>query len=97
MALCENFLSNSFEDAPLARRGETILDSLMIDVPPDLFHRLKLHKQEHVLASWHSLRSTERTHLVEQLAGIDFAELDMLIQKQAQEYTLPPREQLAAL
>ena len=69
----------------------------MIDTLTDHFHRLKLHQQEHLLAGWEQLDAKQRTHLVEQLAGIDFAELDTLIQNKSTPQTVPSRDQLATL
>jgi UDP-N-acetylglucosamine/UDP-N-acetylgalactosamine diphosphorylase len=70
----------------------------MLDAPPDLVHRLRLHGQEHVLAGWDRLTPQERTAFVGQLAGVDLAELDALYKRKDEPHTvLPPRERIAPL
>lgn len=70
----------------------------MTHVPPDLHHRLKLHHQEHVLAGWDELPAAQRVSLIEQLAGIDLAELDALYRRKDEPHAvLPPREQIRPL
>jgi UDP-N-acetylglucosamine/UDP-N-acetylgalactosamine diphosphorylase len=70
----------------------------MTRVPADLAHRLRLHGQEHVLAGWDGLPPAERAALVNQLAGIDFPELESLYRRKDEPHTtLPPRERIAPL
>lgn len=70
----------------------------MTDVPEDLLHRLRVHRQEHVLFGWERLTAGERTDLVSQLAGLDFAELEGLYCKKDEPHTvLPPRDRIAPL
>lgn len=70
----------------------------MLDAPPDLIHRLRLHGQEHVLAGWDRLTPDERAAFVGQLAGVDLAELDTLYKRKDEPHTvLPPRERIAPL
>ena len=68
----------------------------MTDLPPELLHRLHAHGQEHVLAGWESLTPAARGALVNQLAGIDLAELAALYRRRDEPHTaLPPRERIA--
>ncbi len=70
----------------------------MTEAPPDLVHRLRLHRQEHVLSGWDRLTPAERAALVGQLAGIDLAELDALYKRKDEPHTvLPPRDRIAPL
>src|SRR5688572_21662918 len=70
----------------------------MLDAPPDLIHRLRLHGQEHVLSGWDRLTPGERTAFVGQLAGVDLAELDALYKRKDEPHTvLPSRERIAPL
>ena len=70
----------------------------MQDVPSNLLHRLKSHGQEHVHYGWATLSDADRASLVEQLAGIDFAELEALYAKRNASHTvLPARDKLAPL
>src|SRR4051812_2455583 len=68
----------------------------MTHVPPDLLHRLTAHGQAHVLAGWDALSLAERVALVEQLAGIDLAELEELYRRKDEpQAVLPPRDRIA--
>jgi UDP-N-acetylglucosamine/UDP-N-acetylgalactosamine diphosphorylase len=59
---------------------------------------LRSHGQEHVVANWDHLSTSERHHLVEQLAGIDLTELDALYQRRHEPHSiLPPRDRIAPL
>lgn len=70
----------------------------MLDAPPDLVRRLRLHGQDHVLSGWDRLTTHERASFVGQLAGIDLAELDALYKRKDEPHTvLPPRERIAPL
>jgi len=70
----------------------------MISAPADLLHRLKRHAQEHVLAGWDGLAVEARHTLVEQLAGIDFEELEALFARRGEPHTaLPERESVHPL
>jgi UDP-N-acetylglucosamine/UDP-N-acetylgalactosamine diphosphorylase len=61
-------------------------------------HRLRGHRQEHVLTGWDGLSLGDRVSLVEQLAGIDFAELEALYRRKDEPHAvLPPRERIAPL
>jgi UDP-N-acetylglucosamine/UDP-N-acetylgalactosamine diphosphorylase len=61
----------------------------MHEVPSDLFHRLRTHRQEHTLLNWENLTHTQRRQLVEQLARIDFEEIAKLHQRRDEVATLP--------
>ncbi|MBY0513982.1 MAG: UDPGP type 1 family protein [Gemmataceae bacterium] len=70
----------------------------MLHVPPTVLHRLRMHNQEHVLNGWDDLSHEAREELIEQLAGIDLAELDALYKRKDEPHSvLPPREQIAPL
>jgi len=69
----------------------------MLDVPADLLHRLKTHKQEHVLFGWGKLTPGARSALVEQLAGIDLAQIDELYRNRDQVAALPTADRIAAV
>ena len=70
----------------------------MLHVPPALLHRLAYHRQEHLIHGWDGLTVAQRTELVEQLAGIDFAELEALYRRRDEPHTvLPPRDRIAPL
>lgn len=70
----------------------------MHHAPADLVHRLRLHRQEHVLAGWDSLTTWEQAAFVGQLAGVDLAELDALLcRKDEPASALPPRDRIAPL
>jgi UDP-N-acetylglucosamine/UDP-N-acetylgalactosamine diphosphorylase len=62
----------------------------MTSAPPDLVHRLKLHRQEHLLVGWEELSTTERQSFVNQLAGCDFAEVEQLYARRAEPHTILP-------
>lgn len=67
----------------------------MRDIPPDLLHRVRLHKQEHVLLGWESLSASARQALVDQLSGIDLDELQALYSRRYESQRLPPTERIA--
>ena len=70
----------------------------MTKAPADLVHRLRLHGQGHLLHGWASLSPAARIAFVDQLAGIDFAELEALYNRRNEPHTvLPSREQIAPL
>lgn len=70
----------------------------MTSAPTDLLHRLSTHDQDHVLLGWDSLTVAERQSLVEELAGIDLAELEALYRRKDEPHSvLPPRERIAPL
>lgn len=70
----------------------------MKHVPPELLHRLTSHRQEHVLDGWDHLSPAERAGLVEQLAGIDFAELESLYRRKDEPHSvLPSRERIGPI
>ncbi|MCZ2342090.1 MAG: UDPGP type 1 family protein [Bacteroidales bacterium] len=70
----------------------------MMQAPEDLLHRLRRYRQEHILIGWDRLQPRERDHLVQQLAGIDFAELEQLFARRNEPHTLlPTREQITPL
>src|SRR5690606_13673680 len=58
--------------------------------PADLVHRLRLHGQEHVLTGWSDLTLADRVVLVEQLAGVDLAELEALYRRKDEPYAVLP-------
>lgn len=66
----------------------------MIAVPDDLRRRLQRHGQEHVLARWDRLGDPDRRALLEQLASIDFEELQRLYAQREKVYALPPPEKI---
>src|SRR5580700_7996210 len=67
----------------------------MRDLPPDLQHRLRTHRQEHVLVGWEKLQSAERQSLMEQLSSINLEELQTLYDKRDQVQALPDKERIA--
>jgi UDP-N-acetylglucosamine/UDP-N-acetylgalactosamine diphosphorylase len=68
----------------------------MTHVPPALLHRLHAHGQAHALAGWDDLPAAQRAELVNQLAGIDFTEIEALYKRKDEPHTvLPPRERIA--
>jgi UDP-N-acetylglucosamine/UDP-N-acetylgalactosamine diphosphorylase len=70
----------------------------MTSPPTDLVHRLRRHRQEHVLAGWNHLSTAARDRLVDQLAGVDLAELEHLYARRDEPHTaLPPRDRIAPL
>lgn len=70
----------------------------MTSPPTDLVHRLRRHRQEHVLTGWDRLSAAQRARLVDQLAGVDLAELDLLYTRRDEPHTaLPPRDRIAPL
>jgi UDP-N-acetylglucosamine/UDP-N-acetylgalactosamine diphosphorylase len=70
----------------------------MTHVPPEILHRLKQHRQEHLLVGWDGLSAADRAGLVEQLAGLDFAELEALYRRKDEPHAvLPPRDRIAPL
>ena len=70
----------------------------MTHVPPDLLHRLALHRQDHLVYGWDALRAEQRVSLVEQLAGIDFAELEALFKRKDEPHAaLPSRDKIAPI
>ena len=72
---------------PVARPDQS--DITMRHVPPDLYHRLREHGQEHVLAFWDQLTPDGRARLVEQLAGVDLQLIQQLYARRDQRDTLP--------
>ncbi|QVL32283.1 UDPGP type 1 family protein [Telmatocola sphagniphila] len=56
----------------------------MRDLPPDLFHRLTNHRQEHLLLGWEKLTHAERLAFINQIAGIDLSLIDRLYSNQDQ-------------
>ncbi|MDB5311896.1 MAG: type 1 family protein [Gemmataceae bacterium] len=70
----------------------------MTDVPPEILHRLTVHRQDHVLGGWDNLSPAGRAGLVEQLAGIDFAVLETLYGRRNEPHSvLPPRDRVAPI
>jgi UDP-N-acetylglucosamine/UDP-N-acetylgalactosamine diphosphorylase len=68
------------------------------DCPPNTLHRLRAHGQEHLLAGWAGLSPGDRVALVDQLAGVDFAELEALYRRKDEPHTLlPPPDRIAPL
>lgn len=68
-----------------------------MSVPADLMHRLRHHRQEHVVAAWDRLDSSQRTQLVAQLAGIDLDELERLYAERDQVTAVPSSDRLAPI
>ena len=69
----------------------------MRDVPPDLLHRLRTYRQEHVLTGWETMSRPDRAALLEQLAGIDLAHIDALYRARDQVQELPSADRIAAV
>lgn len=70
----------------------------MTSPPIDLMHRLRRHGQEHLLAGWDRLSPAARSRLIDQLAGVDLAEMEQLFARRHEPHTaLPPRERIAPL
>jgi UDP-N-acetylglucosamine/UDP-N-acetylgalactosamine diphosphorylase len=68
----------------------------MGEPPPNLVARLRAHGQSHLLAGWAALDAVARERFVEQLAGVDFAELERLYRRRNEPHTaLPSRERIA--
>ena len=66
----------------------------MHNVPTDLMHRLRSHRQEHVLFGWDELPAAQRAELIAQLAGIDFGHLDHLYAHRDKSQALPADDQI---
>jgi UDP-N-acetylglucosamine/UDP-N-acetylgalactosamine diphosphorylase len=66
----------------------------MRDAPSDLLHRLKTHKQEHVLFGWDRLDPSQRATLVDQLSRIDLNEIARLYAKREQAADIPTADRL---
>lgn len=70
----------------------------MHDVPREVAQRLRTHGQEHLLTGWEGLSPGERIALVEELAKLDFAELDALYKRKDEPHAvLPSRDRIAPL
>jgi UDP-N-acetylglucosamine/UDP-N-acetylgalactosamine diphosphorylase len=70
----------------------------MNSAPLELAHRLKLHHQEHLLAGWEKLDTTHRAAFIEQLAGVDFAEIEQLYARRNEPHTvLPTPDRITAI
>ena len=70
----------------------------MTHLPTDLSHRLAKHGQEHLLTGWDQLAPHLKEAFVEELAGIDFAELEALYQRKNESVAaLPTRDRIAPL
>lgn len=68
-----------------------------MDIPPDLYERLRHHGQEHTLGFWPQLGPAERSHLVEQLRALDLEELTQLYARREETYPLPDLHRLRPL
>jgi UDP-N-acetylglucosamine/UDP-N-acetylgalactosamine diphosphorylase len=66
----------------------------MINVPEELHQRLRQFGQEHVLAWWDTLDDTQRGQLLEQLAALDFEELQSLYARNDHPFTIPAAERI---
>lgn len=53
----------------------------MTDVPAELLHRLRTHRQDHLLHGWAALPHDVRAGYSAELSAIDFPELDSLVQQ----------------
>jgi UDP-N-acetylglucosamine/UDP-N-acetylgalactosamine diphosphorylase len=69
----------------------------MHDFPSDVLHRLRGHRQEHVLAGWDRLDAHQRAQLVDQLAGIDLDEIERLYAHRNDPSALPTADRLAPI
>lgn len=65
--------------------------------PSELRERFRLAGQEHVFAGWDLIEDGERTALVEQLQGLDLAELEQLFKSRDATYQVPTAERIAPL
>ncbi len=61
----------------------------MQHLPTDLAHRLRSHRQEHLLTGWEALSGVAQSQLVAQLAGIDFGQMERLFQGKDSAGALP--------
>jgi UDP-N-acetylglucosamine/UDP-N-acetylgalactosamine diphosphorylase len=66
----------------------------MLNVPDDLRRRLQKHGQEHVLAGWDRLSDEERRGLLDQLRGLDLAQLQTLYANRDHSFAVPPPERI---
>jgi UDP-N-acetylglucosamine/UDP-N-acetylgalactosamine diphosphorylase len=66
----------------------------MDTVPSDLMHRLRNHRQEHVLFGWDRLDARQRKALIDQLAGIDLDEIADLYAKRERPIEVPGADRL---
>jgi UDP-N-acetylglucosamine/UDP-N-acetylgalactosamine diphosphorylase len=64
-------------------------------IPDDLQQRLREHAQEHVLTGWDHLADAERRTLLEQLQGLDLAQLRRLYADRDRIFAVPPAERIA--
>jgi UDP-N-acetylglucosamine/UDP-N-acetylgalactosamine diphosphorylase len=70
----------------------------MLEIPQELLTRLNQHGQHHIARDWSSLDDGARSKLIEQLAEIDFAELEELFRKRDEPHAvLPARERIEPL
>jgi UDP-N-acetylglucosamine/UDP-N-acetylgalactosamine diphosphorylase len=69
----------------------------MRDVPTDMLHRLRRHRQEHVLSGWDRLDARQRSALVAQVAQIDLDLIDRLYASRDKPTAVPTRERLAPI
>jgi UDP-N-acetylglucosamine/UDP-N-acetylgalactosamine diphosphorylase len=66
----------------------------MIAVPDDLRQRLGKYGQEHVLSGWDRLSDDERRGLLDQLRGLDLAQLQALYANRDHSFAVPPAEHI---
>jgi UDP-N-acetylglucosamine/UDP-N-acetylgalactosamine diphosphorylase len=66
----------------------------MDTVPSDLTHRLRSHRQEHVLFGWDRLDARQRKALIDQLAGISLDEIASLYAKRERPIEVPGADRL---
>ena len=66
----------------------------MLTVPDDLRQRLRQYGQEHVLAGWDRLTDDEQPRLLEQLRGLDLAQLQTLYANRDHSFAVPPAERI---
>ncbi len=69
----------------------------MREVPPELYHRLQQHRQEHLLFGWDTLSPQQRQELVAQLQAVDFAQLEGLFQRKDASAELADRSTIAPI
>src|SRR5262245_18073770 len=69
----------------------------MRDVPADLLHRLRHHRQEHVLSRWDRLDAREQSTLLSQLGQIDLDVIDRLYANRAKPTAVPTGDRLAPI
>src|SRR5437868_8173363 len=66
----------------------------MVAIPEDLRRKLAEFGQDHILACWDRLAEAEQKDLVNQLCGIDLAQLRHLYAQRDETYAVPAPERI---